>query len=191
MPLFAALVTAPLTVGPNPKRKKGSRAFARVITLALPAVALAVAWTIPVRAEPSVGLTGGLTLSGDQDVTVVNRGEGVESRDVRAAVGPVGGMTGTLWLGHFGLQLDGLYWRTSAPAKLPGSLKTVQVSQDRGSMLTSLMERVFLDESGQTFAYGGGGGGPGVVGGEPGPTPVRGGGGALRRGGSTRGDHVS
>ena len=164
--------------GEQLKSKNGRRAFARVISLALP-VALAVGWTIPVCAEPSVGLTGGLTLSGDQDVTLVNRGEGVESRDVSAAVGPVGGMTGTLWLGHFGLQLDGLYWRTSAPARLPGSLKTLQVSQDRGAMLTSLMGRVFLDESGRTFAYGGVGGGPVVIGVNPGQTAVVAGVGAL------------
>src|SRR3989442_8045082 len=137
---------------------------------------------MPVCAEPSVGLTGGLTLSGDQDVTLVNRGEGVESRDVSAAVGPVGGMTGTLWLGHFGLQLDGLYWRTSAPARLPGSLKTLQVSQDRGAMLTSLMGRVFLDESGRTFAYGGGGGGPGALGVETRPAAGLAAGGAPRAG---------
>src|SRR3989441_12508303 len=181
MPLAPTPSSAAMNAANNLKSKNGRRAFARVISLALP-VALAVGWTIPVCAEPSVGLTGGLTRSGDQDVTLVNRGEGVESRDVSAAVGPVGGMTGTLWLGHFGLQLDGLYWRTSAPAKLPGSLKTVQVSQDRGSMLTSLMGRVFLDESGQTFAYGGGGGGPGVVGGDTGPAAGLGRGGAARGG---------
>src|SRR3989475_10380367 len=46
-------------------------------------------------------------------------------------------------------------------------------------MLTSLMGRVFLDESGQTFAYGGGGGGPVVIGVNPGQTAVVAGGGAL------------
>src|SRR5206468_12891172 len=169
MPLAPTPSSAAMNAANNLKSKNGRRAFARVISLALP-VALAVGWTIPVCAEPSVGLTGGLTLSGHQDVTLVNSGQGVESRDVSAAVGPVGGMTGTLWLGHFGLQLDGLYWRTSAPARLPGSLKTVQVSQDRGAMLTSLMGRVFLDESGRTFAYGGVGGGPVRLRGNPGQT---------------------
>src|SRR2546427_462663 len=89
MPLAPTPSSAAMNAANNLKSKNGRRAFARVISLALP-VALAVGWTIPVCAEPSVGLTGGLTLSGHQDVTLVNSGQGVESRDVSAAAWPVG-----------------------------------------------------------------------------------------------------
>src|SRR2546427_1786371 len=119
-------------------------------------VTLVVAPTTPARGESSVGVTGGLTLSGDQDVKIVEPGVGsTESHDVIAARGPVGGTTASLWLTHFGLQVDGLYWGTSTPGVLPRSLKTVRVSQDRGAVLGSFTGRVFLDEPGGKFAYGG------------------------------------
>ena len=71
---------------------------------------LVVAPTPNARGESSVGVTGGVTLSGDQDVNLVQPGVGsTESKDVRAAPGPVGGGTASLWLTHFGLQVDGLY----------------------------------------------------------------------------------
>src|SRR2546429_8605317 len=57
MPLAPTPSSAAMNAANNLKSKNGRRAFARVISLALP-VALAVGWTIPVCAEPSVGLTG-------------------------------------------------------------------------------------------------------------------------------------
>jgi hypothetical protein len=117
---------------------------------------LVVAPTPNARGESSVGVTGGVTLSGDQDVKLVQPGVGsTESNDVRAAPGPVGGGTASLWLTHFGLQVDGLYWGTSTPGVLPRSLKKVRIDQDRGAVLGSFTGRVFLGEPGDTFAYGG------------------------------------
>src|SRR5205809_1019934 len=61
-------------------------------------VTLIVAPTTPGRGESSVGVTGGLTLSGDQDVKIVEPRVGsTESHDVTAALGPVGGTTASLW----------------------------------------------------------------------------------------------
>src|SRR5213593_1098763 len=58
---------------------------------------LVVASAIPVRGESSVGVTGGMTLSGDQDVKIVQPRVGnTESRDVIAAIGPLGGTTASL-----------------------------------------------------------------------------------------------
>ena len=141
---------------------------------------LIVASAIPVRGESSVGVTGGMTLSGDQDVKIVQPRVGnTESRDVIAAIGPLGGTTASLWLSHFGLQVDGLYWGTSTPGVLPGSLKTVRVRQDRGAVLGSFTGRVFLDEPGEKFAYGGLGCGLVAIGVHPGQTNVVPGVGAL------------
>src|SRR5256712_13522195 len=112
MPLAPTPSSAAMNAANNLKSKNGRRAFARVISLALP-VALAVGWTIPFCAEPSVGLTGGLTLSGDQDVTLSNRGEAVESRNVSPAGGPGGGMNGSPWCGAFGVRLCGHSMRSS------------------------------------------------------------------------------
>ena len=134
-------------------------------------VTLIVAPTTPGRGESSVGVTGGLTLSGDQDVKIVEPRVGsTESRDVTAALGPVGGTTASLWLTHFGLQVDVLYWGTSTPGVLPRSLKAVRVNQDRGAVLGSFTGRVFLDE--QKFAYGGLGCGLVAIGVRPGQTNV-------------------
>src|SRR5438094_733695 len=134
-------------------------------------VTLIVAPTTPGRGESSVGVTGGLTLSGDQDVKIVEPRVGsTESHDVTAALGPVGGTTASLWLTHFGLQVDGLYWGTSTPGVLPRSLKPVRVGQDRGAVLGSFTGRVFLDE--QKFAYGGLGCGLVAIGVRPGQTNV-------------------
>src|SRR5262249_49917086 len=119
-------------------------------------VMLVVAPASPARGESSVGVTGGVTLSGDQDVNLVQPRVGsTEAHDVSAAPGPVGGTTASLWLTHFGLQVDGLYWGTSAPGVLPRSLKTVRINQDRGAVLGSFTGRVFLDEPGEKYAYGG------------------------------------
>jgi len=119
-------------------------------------VTLVVASTPPARGESSVGVTGGMTFSGDQDVKFTQPGVGsTESHDVSATPGPVGGTTASLWLSHFGLQVDGLYWGTSTPGVLPRSLKAVRVNQDRGALLGSFAGRVFLDETGEKFAYGG------------------------------------
>src|SRR2546422_11515245 len=136
-------------------------------------VTLIVAPTTPGRGESSVGVTGGLTLSGDQDVKIVEPRVGsTESRDVTAALGPVGGTTASLWLTHFGLQVDVLYWGTSTPGVLPRSLKAVRVGQDRGAVLGSFTGRVFLDGPGEKFAYGGVGFGVGGSGGHPGQANV-------------------
>jgi hypothetical protein len=167
-------------VGPYRKsRLKGRRAVARVIRSTLLTVALAVGWTIQGRAEPSVGLTGGLTFGGDQDIGIVDHHGSALSNDKSVAVGSVGGVTGTYWWHHLGLQLDGLYWHTSAQAALPGSLKKVRVNQDRGALLMSLLGRVSFRESGGPFAYGGVGSGVAVIGVNPGQTAVVPGVGAL------------
>src|SRR5262249_11495714 len=106
---------------------------------------LMLAPTTPGRGESSVGCTGGLTRAGDQAVRFAEHrlGSGTESHDVSAALGPVGGTTASLWLTHFGLQVDGLYWGTSTPGVLPRSLKMVRVGQDRGAVLGSFTGRVF------------------------------------------------
>lgn len=136
-------------------------------------VTLVVAPTTPGRGESSLGVTGGLTISGDQDVKIVEPRVGsTESHDVRAALGPVGGTTASLWLTHFGLQVDGLYWGTSTPGVLPRSLKAVRVGQDRGAVLGSFTGRVFLDGPGEKFAYGGLGCGLVAIGVRPGQTNV-------------------
>ena len=134
--------------------------------------ALIGARPLPVCAEPSLGLTGGLTFAGDQDVLIVDRNGSARSNDVSAAIGPVAGVTGTFWWSYLGLQLDGLYWKTSAEAALPGSLNKVQVNQDRGAVLISLMGRLSLGEPGGPFAYGGVSGGIAVLGFDPGQTTV-------------------
>ncbi len=124
-------------------------------------------------AEPSLGLTGGPTFAGDQDIMIVDRNGSALSNDVSAAIGPVGGVTGTFWWTHLGLQLDGLYWKTSAEAALPGSLKNkAQVNQDRGAVLMSLMGRLSLGKPRGPFAYGGVSGGIAVLGFDPGQTTV-------------------
>jgi hypothetical protein len=163
----------------RPSTSKGRRAVGRVIYSVALALGLAVGWTIPVRAESSLGLTGGLTFGGDQDIMIVDRNGSALSNDMRAAIGPVGGVTSTFWWSHFGLQLDALYWGTSAQAALPGSLKRVQVNQDRGAVLMSLMGRLSFGESRGPFAYGGLGGGFAVIGVDPGQTAVGPGVGAL------------
>ena len=66
---------------------------------------------MPGHAEPSLGLTGGLTFGGDQDITIVDRNGSARSKDMSVAIGPVGGVTGTFWWSDLGLQLDGLYCR--------------------------------------------------------------------------------
>ena len=67
-------------------------------------------------------------------------------------------MTGTFWWQHLGLQLDGLYWHTSAQTTLPGSVKRVRINEDRGVFLLSLVGRFSFRDSGP-FAYGGVGAG--------------------------------
>lgn len=89
---------------------------------------LAVGWTIPAFAESSLGLTGSLTFAGDQDVLIVDRNGSARSDDVSAAIGPVAGVTRTFCSSYLGLQLDGIYLKTSARAAVPGSLKKVAVS---------------------------------------------------------------
>jgi hypothetical protein len=149
------------------------RCVARAVCLTCLVVTVVVAPTPSVSGEPSIGATGGATLSGDQDVKITQPHIGsTESKDVVAAPGPVGGATGSLWFSHFGLQVDGIYWRTSTPGVLPGSLKKVRVGQDRGALLGSVLGRVFLDQSGDTFAYGGVGSGFVAIGVHPGQTNV-------------------
>src|SRR5213076_724290 len=88
-------------------RLSRTRFVARVMWSTPLLVTLIVAPTTPGRGESSVGVTGGLTLSGDQDVKIVEPRVGsTESHDVTAALGPVGGTTASLWLTHFGLQVD-------------------------------------------------------------------------------------
>ena len=123
-------------------------------------------------AEPSLGLTGGLTFAGDQDVLIVDRNGSAQSKDVSAAIGPVAGVTGTFWWSYLGLQLDGLYWKTSAEAARPGSVNKVQVNQDRSAVLISLIGRLSLGKPGGPFAYGGVSGGIAVLGFDPGQTTV-------------------
>ena len=123
-------------------------------------------------AEPSLGLTGGLTFAGDQDITIIDRNGSVKPTDTNAAIGPVGGITGTYWWKHLGLQLDGLYWHTSAQAALPGSFKRVSVNEERGAMLLSLLGRVSFGESGAPFVYGGLGAGGVFLGVSPGQTTL-------------------
>lgn len=147
-------------------------AVVRVICSVALAAGFALAWTIPAQAESSVGLTGGLTFAGDQDIMIVDRIGSARSNDVSAAIGPVGGVTPTFWWHHFGFQLDALYWGTSAAAVLPGSLKRVQVNQDRGAFLMSLMARLRLQPGGP-FAYAGLGSGFAVIGVGPGQTSVQ------------------
>jgi hypothetical protein len=134
--------------------------------------ALAIGWTIPVFAEPSLGLTGGLTFAGDQDITFVDRNGSAKPGDTSAATGPLGGVTGTYWWKHLGLQLDGLYWHTSARAALPGSARRQPVNEERGAVLMSLLGRVSFGESGGPFAYGGLGGGGVFIGVSPGQTTL-------------------
>src|SRR5262249_62298721 len=98
-------------------------------------VMLVVAPASPARGESSVGDTGGVTLSGDQDVNLVQPRVGsTEAHDVSAAPWPVGGTTASLWLTHFGLQVDGLSWATSGPGALPPSLKTVRLNHRPGAV---------------------------------------------------------
>src|SRR3989442_12394478 len=93
-------------------------------------VTLVVAPTTPGRGESSLGVTGGLTLSGDQDVKLAEPRVGsTESHDVRTALGPVGGTTASLWLTHFGLQVDALYCGPSTPGVRPRSLTPVRGGQ--------------------------------------------------------------
>ena len=106
--------------------------------------------TFPALAESSLGLAAGGTLAGDQDITLVNRNGTATPRDASVGFGPVGGVTGTFWWQHLGLQLDGLYWHTSAQTALPGSVKRVRINEDR------------------PFAYGGVGAGGVVQGVNPG-----------------------
>ena len=114
--------------------------------------------TFPALAESSLGLAAGGTLAGDQDITLVNRNGTATPRDASVGFGPVGGVTGTFWWQHLGLQLDGLYWHTSAQTTLPGSVKRVRINEDRGVFLLSLVGRFSFRDSGP-FAYGGVGAG--------------------------------
>src|SRR2546425_1227790 len=130
MPLAPTPSSAAMNAANNLKSKNGRRAFARVISLALP-VALAVGWTIPVCAEPSVGLTGGLTLSGHQDVTLVNSGQGVESRDVSAA----GALVGVAFpvTSHVRVRAEVRYLLTHDMDPKAGRGISTEVSGSRGS----------------------------------------------------------
>ena len=144
----------------------------RMICAALMGAGLVVGWTMPVDGEPSLGLTGGLTFAGDQDVTIIDRNGGVKPTDKSAAIGPVGGIAGTYWWKHLGLQLDGLYWHTSAQAALPGSFKRASVNEDRGALLLSLLGRVSFGEADAPFVYGGLGAGGVFLGVSPGQTTL-------------------
>lgn len=136
-------------------------------TLLLPlALALTLA-PLPAAAELSLGLTGGLVLPGEQDVTLTRVGPGGErlaverpGRDTRS--GPLGGLTATWWPSAdsaWGLQLDALGWTTTVTLSDPPAGAPTRIRQSRAALLLSLLARLRLGAPDGAFAYGGLGGG--------------------------------
>lgn len=120
-------------------------------------------------AEVTLGLTGGLALTGEQDVKLREHGDDgrllaiTERRGEDASPGALAGLTLTLWGAPWpwlGVQLDALHWTTSATLAGPGeSGGSLVIDQDRTALFLSVLGRVTLDETRGAFAYGGVGGG--------------------------------
>ncbi|MBI2468753.1 MAG: hypothetical protein HYV62_13220 [Candidatus Rokubacteria bacterium] len=123
---------------------------------------------LPVAAEITLGLTGGVAFVGEQDLKLVEGGADretvslTERRGVEPSPGPLGGVTLTLWgtpWPWLGLQLDGLYWTTAASTAGTTPDARLTVDQTRTALLLSVLGRLPLDEGRGAFAYGGLGGG--------------------------------
>jgi len=122
-------------------------------------------------AELSVGITGGLVFSGDQDVKFKQFGPDgqllsvSESRGVSASIGPVGGVTLAVWgddrWSHLGVQMDALYWTTSVDVdeRTPEPGSRLTIDQTRGALLLSLLGRLPFGDPDSLFIYLGLGGG--------------------------------
>lgn len=146
------------------------------------AAALALIAPAGARGEQTLGVTGGAALGLSQDVRV-SEGSGptrtvATTEGTGVAVGPLGGLTYTLWGANWGLQLEGLYWRTSVQADRPGGGE-VRVDQERAVALLSVLGRLHLRDRGGAFGYLGAGVGVVVTGVSPGQTEVGPGVGAL------------
>lgn len=136
----------------------------------LSALALALALTfapLPAAAELSLGLTGGLALPGDQDLTLKRFGSGgqllqTDRPDSDVAAGPLGGLTLTWWPSRqhrWGLQLDALGWTTTASLDAAPADAPREVHQRRVALLASLLGRLRLGAPDGAFLYGGVSGG--------------------------------
>ena len=92
----------------------------------------------------------------------------METQDTGLSAGPMGGLTYTLWGANWGVQVDGLYWRTTTDADRPGGGSQIQVDQDRVALLVSVLGRLHFGERGGMYGYLGAGAG------WSGPTSARG-----------------
>jgi hypothetical protein len=136
-------------------------------------------------AEQAFGITGGGVLGLSQDVRVWEfdaTGQPValvDTRDTGVSAGPMGGLTYTLWGANLGVQVEGLYWRTTVDADRPGSGSQVRVEQDRVALLISVLGRLHFGEPGGIYGYLGAGAAVVWTGINPGQSEVGPGVGAL------------
>ncbi len=119
-------------------------------------------------AELTLGLTGGVTLVGEQDVKLVRFGADRElvaldeRRGEEPSPGPLAGLTLTAWgvpWPWLGVQLDGLYWTSTTTVTGPADGARLGIDQARAAFLLSVLGRVALDDARGAFFYGGLGGG--------------------------------
>lgn len=158
--------------GPKSFRKlHGAKATREVAILA--ALGLWLAWSTPGNAEIIVGITGGIVISGDQDLTFESRDRVnvVTARNVDESLGPIGGATITAWgdrslLRYIALQGDLLYWYMEATPALTPPAPRFTVGQHRYGFFLSPLVRLPIYPSfgrfsaqleGDTFAYTGAG----------------------------------
>jgi hypothetical protein len=140
-----------------------------------------IAFSAPAGAELVVGLSGGVVIPGDQDLTFKEHSasgsllNSVSTSDVDETFGPIVGAAVTVWgdqgvLRYFALQGEALYWYMEAkPAPIPPAPRFT-VGQHRTAIFLSALGRLPVypslgrfssEKSGSdTFAYLGVGAGP-------------------------------
>jgi len=139
----------------------------------LAALGLWLVSSTPGNAEIIVGITGGIVISGDQDLTFEDRTRlnVVTARNVDESLGPIVGATISAWgdrslLRYVALQGDLLYWYMEATPALTPPAPRFTVGQHRYAFFLSPLVRLPIYPSfgrfssqleGDTFAYTGAG----------------------------------